>query len=188
MGVEIAVKGNDGTEFLALLALETFEDSGLAVCNQFLHLIIGKIFSRFLSEDGQAALLVVATHDLMEELHLSRSTFRAGAFRLFVSENLLARKQFGGNQTGVFLDTSAEIPVVHLSTLDFGKRLFPFTRHGDICNLHLLDDIVECQSLFGRYKGFVGTHHIAACKQRSNRQAAAHLSCPHRRYIASPPS
>ena len=68
MGIEIAVKGNDGTEFLTLLALESFKDSGLALCQQFLYLFIGKVFSRFLSEDGQAALLVVATHDLMEEL------------------------------------------------------------------------------------------------------------------------
>lgn len=73
MGVEIAVKGNDGTEFLALLALESFKDSGLALCQQLFYLIIGKVSSGFLSEDRQSALLVVATHDLMEELHFSRS-------------------------------------------------------------------------------------------------------------------
>lgn len=72
-GVEVGIKDQGGIETLALLVLESLQDTRLSLCQQFPDFIVGKHPVGFQPEYGQAAFRVVASYHLAEELHSARS-------------------------------------------------------------------------------------------------------------------
>lgn len=72
-GVEVGIKDQGGIETLALLVLESLQDTRLSLCQQFPDFIVGKHPVGFQPEYGQAAFRVVASYHLAEELHPARS-------------------------------------------------------------------------------------------------------------------
>lgn len=72
-GVEVGIKDQGGIETLALLVLESLQDTRLFLCQQFPDFIVGKHPVGFQPEYGQAAFRVVASYHLAEELHPARS-------------------------------------------------------------------------------------------------------------------
>ena len=59
--VIVGIKGDNGIETLALLALEAFQQGGLPGSEQFLDLLVLQVAAGFLAEHGQTAFGIVAT-------------------------------------------------------------------------------------------------------------------------------
>ena len=126
--VEVGIKGDNGIETLALLALEAFQQGGLPGGEQFFDFLVLQVTVGFLTEHGQTALWIVATHHLAVELHLPFAALGTGAAGGLVPEDYVAGEQFGGDFRGVSLYILMEGEIFLLPTLDACQFTFPLSR------------------------------------------------------------
>ena len=80
---------------------------------------------------------------------------------------------------GVHLDTLSERIGIHAARFYLGKGGFPHTRHFDIGNLLVLDNLVNGKPLVSRHKVLLLTHDVLAGEQRfDNRRTGGGRAYP----------